>query len=72
MDPTATGNVIVRVLDVTWTGDLRIIRGHIKPNHDAYAGDLVFPDETPENTAIIPMTTAVALIEQGVWRRYRY
>jgi hypothetical protein len=72
MDPTATGNVIVKVLDVTWTGDLRIIRGHIKPTDDGYDGGLIFPDETPENTAIIPISTAATLMEQGVWRRYRY
>lgn len=69
MDPTATGGVIVKVLDVTWTGDLRIIRGHIKPG----GGALIFPDEdNPDNIATIPLSTAVTLMNQCVWRRYRY
>lgn len=67
MDPTAVGNVLVRIEDIDWTGNLLAVRGHKAPG-----GELIFPDTTPEHLAVIPLPTAVALIERGVWVRYRH
>lgn len=71
MDPTTLGGVLVKVIDVTWTGDLRILRGNLRRSADGYPdGGYEFPKK--KHAVTIPISTAATLIEQGAWRRYRY
>lgn len=67
LDATTTG-VLVKVVAITWTGELHLVRGHRDPE----TGNLVFPDYHFATGGQVGLADARAMVAAGIWRRYRH
>lgn len=66
--PATNTGVLIKVVAITWTGELHLVRGH----RDTDTGTLIFPEYHFATGGQVGLADARAMVVAGIWRRYRH